>query len=236
MVGGNNRPGPDKRSSDISAKLIAVGQTTWFVVQLCARWVTNLPVTEMEAMTLAFAAMNVPIYIFWWNKPQGVGVPIRIQRDAQAVKKDTDDQPLVSTDEHAQSLTWTGIREAVFSFFQRVIQKFKDIFEIDSDSFKPKHFRGRFSSSTPGAAVMRAIFAESSDIADGPREKVESSERTGDLEPKNAADKLVAYRAVMIFGAIHCIAWTSQFPSEQEKILWQVCSLLVPCCLYPHLY
>ncbi|KAF5371554.1 hypothetical protein D9757_010371 [Collybiopsis confluens] len=222
----------DRNKSDSFAKLIAVGQTIWFVVQLCARWATNLPITELEVMTLAFAAMNVPIYFFWWNKPLGVGVPIRIQKNAQTIKEGTDDQP--ATDGHARLLTRTGIRDACSLLSQRVMKDLKD-FGI-----------GRFFEHTglfgkiliglplwllliPTFAIIKAILQEGMDIDDGPAEKVESFERTGDLEPKNAADKLVAYGAAMIFGAIHCIAWTSQFPGEQEKILWRVCSLLVAC-------
>ncbi|KAF5375800.1 hypothetical protein D9757_011199 [Collybiopsis confluens] len=196
----------DRNKSNSFAKLIAVAQTTWFVVQLCARWATNLPVTELEVMTLAFATMNLPIYFFWWNKPLGVGVSIRIQRD-QTVK-------------------------------MMKHLKFDDIFEI-YDSFESLGLLGKIFYLLvviplrlllkPAFAIIAAILADGLLIDDGPLEEVESFERTLDLEPKNAADKLIAYGAAMIFGAIHCIAWTSQFPSAQEKILWHVCSLLVAC-------
>ncbi|KIK53938.1 hypothetical protein GYMLUDRAFT_178257, partial [Collybiopsis luxurians FD-317 M1] len=55
--------------SDGFSKLIAVMQTAWFMVQLFARWAKGLPVMELKVMTLAFAAMNVLIYLFWWDKP-----------------------------------------------------------------------------------------------------------------------------------------------------------------------
>ncbi|KAJ4500985.1 hypothetical protein C8R41DRAFT_807559 [Lentinula lateritia] len=66
----------DRSHSDALAKFLAIGQTGWFVVQLVARRVENLSITVLEIMTVAFAAMNVMIYIFWWNKPQGVRYPI----------------------------------------------------------------------------------------------------------------------------------------------------------------
>ncbi|KIK51329.1 hypothetical protein GYMLUDRAFT_181605 [Collybiopsis luxurians FD-317 M1] len=69
----------DRSHSDGFAKFIAVGQTTWFMVQLLARITRRLPITELEIMTVAFAAMNVPIYFFWWDKPLGLGRHIRIQ-------------------------------------------------------------------------------------------------------------------------------------------------------------
>ncbi|KIK51318.1 hypothetical protein GYMLUDRAFT_981701 [Collybiopsis luxurians FD-317 M1] len=69
----------DRSHSDGFGKLIAVGQTAWFVVQLLARKARRLPITELEIMTVAFAAMNVLIYFFWWHKPLGVGRHIRLQ-------------------------------------------------------------------------------------------------------------------------------------------------------------
>jgi len=32
-----------------------------------------------------------------------------------------------------------------------------------------------------------------------------------------------------IFGAIHCIAWSFQFPSHAEQLLWCIASLLITC-------
>ncbi|KIK51395.1 hypothetical protein GYMLUDRAFT_252091 [Collybiopsis luxurians FD-317 M1] len=46
-------------------------------------------------MTLAFAAMNVQVYAFWWNRPPGVKYPIPIQR--LATLEDTGDLPLPVT-------------------------------------------------------------------------------------------------------------------------------------------
>ncbi|KIK51325.1 hypothetical protein GYMLUDRAFT_103741, partial [Collybiopsis luxurians FD-317 M1] len=48
--------------SDGFAKFMTVGQTAWFVVQLLARKARRLPITELEIMMVAFAAMNVLIY------------------------------------------------------------------------------------------------------------------------------------------------------------------------------
>ena len=69
----------DRSHSDGFAKLIAVGQTTWFMVQLLARLTQHLPITELEIMTVAFAAMNILIYFFWWDKPMGVKCHVRLQ-------------------------------------------------------------------------------------------------------------------------------------------------------------
>ncbi|KAF9444790.1 hypothetical protein P691DRAFT_834470 [Macrolepiota fuliginosa MF-IS2] len=70
----------DKSKGDLLTKLIVVLQTTWFVVQCLARWAGSLYVTELEVITLAFAALNVVTYFLWWQKPQSirVGVPVEL--------------------------------------------------------------------------------------------------------------------------------------------------------------
>ena len=66
----------DKGKSDWLAKSLVLLQTSWFVMQCIARAIEHLPVTHLEIVTLAYAAMNFVIYIFWWNKPLNVNQPV----------------------------------------------------------------------------------------------------------------------------------------------------------------
>ena len=68
----------DRGKSDWLAKSLVLLQTSWFVAQCIARAIEHLPVTHLEIVTLAYAAMNFVIYIFWWNKPLNVNRPIRV--------------------------------------------------------------------------------------------------------------------------------------------------------------
>ena len=68
----------DKGKSDWLAKSLVLLQTSWFVVQCVARGVKHLPVTHLEIVTLAYAAMNFVIFTFWWKKPRNVHRPIRV--------------------------------------------------------------------------------------------------------------------------------------------------------------
>ena len=62
----------DKGKSDWLAKSLVLIQTSWFVMQCIARAIEHLPVTHLEIVTLAYAAMKFVIYIFWWNKPLNI--------------------------------------------------------------------------------------------------------------------------------------------------------------------
>ena len=49
-------------------------------MQCIARAIEHLPVTYLEIVTLAYAAMNFVIYVFWWNKPLNVDRSVRVYR------------------------------------------------------------------------------------------------------------------------------------------------------------
>ena len=70
----------DRGKSDWLAKSLVLLQTSWFIMQCIARAREHLPVTHLEIVTLAYAAMNFVIYIFWWNKPLNVNRPVRVFR------------------------------------------------------------------------------------------------------------------------------------------------------------
>ena len=70
----------DRGKSDRLAKSLVLLQTSWFVMQCIARAIKHLPVTHLEIVTLAYAAMNFVIYTFWWNKPLNVDRPVRVFR------------------------------------------------------------------------------------------------------------------------------------------------------------
>ena len=96
----------DKGKSDWLAKSLVLLQTSWFVMQCIARAIERLPVTHLEIITLAYAAMNFVIYIFWWNKPLNVNRPVRVFRNSEP----RETQPRVrEPTSGASELTWKKI-------------------------------------------------------------------------------------------------------------------------------
>jgi hypothetical protein len=65
----------DKGKSDIFARVLAIGQTLWLVVQMIVRASRHLEVSQLEIGTAAFTSCAVTIYALNWHKPKGVGVP-----------------------------------------------------------------------------------------------------------------------------------------------------------------
>lgn len=59
----------DRSKGDGLAKTLLVLQTMWFIAHCIARKAQGLDTTEIELVTLAFAVLNVAMYVVWWNKP-----------------------------------------------------------------------------------------------------------------------------------------------------------------------
>ena len=105
----------DRGKSDWLAKSLVLLQTSWFVMQCIARAIEHLPVTHLEIVTLAYAAMNFVIYIFWWNKPLNVNRPVRVFRKSEpSVTR----HQVVS--EHSRAWEFTFTWEAIGNDFESI--------------------------------------------------------------------------------------------------------------------
>ncbi|KAL0570771.1 hypothetical protein V5O48_011187 [Marasmius crinis-equi] len=64
--------------SDLMAKAVTMVHTLQFVIHCIARGIKKLPITDLECLTLGFAALNVVTYALWWDKPYRVESPIPV--------------------------------------------------------------------------------------------------------------------------------------------------------------
>ena len=100
----------DRGKSDWLAKSLVILQTSWFVIQCIARGIKHLPVTHLEIVTLAYAAMNFVIYVFWWNKPLNVNRPVRVfRKSGESEPSGTQPQSI----SEAWKLTWEAINSGL---------------------------------------------------------------------------------------------------------------------------
>jgi hypothetical protein len=80
----------DRSKGDTLSKGIAILQLAWFVSQLIARYVQNLPITLLEIDTMAIAILACIPYGLWWKKPKDVGCPYAVHWKAKASPSDID--------------------------------------------------------------------------------------------------------------------------------------------------
>ena len=81
----------DWSKGDVLFKLIAMLQTSWFIIQSIARGHQGLALTELELVTLALASLNGVTFAIWWHKPLGLQEPVKVylKTEAQKVESDT---------------------------------------------------------------------------------------------------------------------------------------------------
>ena len=82
----------DRSKADGFSKMIALGQTLWFVAQCIARRAQHLDLTPVELLTLSLAVLNGVMYFLWWNKPLDVRCPIRVYLLDMSYPPDTSDK------------------------------------------------------------------------------------------------------------------------------------------------
>jgi hypothetical protein len=68
----------DRSKADGFSKIIALGQTSWFVAQCLGRRSQHLDLTLVELLTLSLAVLNGAMYFLWWHKPLDVRCPVRV--------------------------------------------------------------------------------------------------------------------------------------------------------------
>ena len=95
----------DRSKGDVLYKLIAILQTTWFIIQCVARGQQRLALTELELVTLALASLNSVTFWIWWHKALGVQDPVTIYLKTEVRIVDDAARPDISYDGcHQQGL------------------------------------------------------------------------------------------------------------------------------------
>jgi hypothetical protein len=77
----------DKSQSDSLVKAVTCSQALWFISQIMARIVTELPITLLELNTAAHVVYVLIVYITWWHKPQDVQVPVVLELNPDVIDK-----------------------------------------------------------------------------------------------------------------------------------------------------
>lgn len=62
----------DRNKGNLIVTVLALAQILWLVIQLFLRWTQNLPSSQLEIITLAFAICSVITYILLVDKPKDV--------------------------------------------------------------------------------------------------------------------------------------------------------------------
>ena len=242
----------DKSKGDMLSKGFVILQTGWFILQCIARRFEGLSITELEIVTLAFAILNFATYWLWWNKPLDVHAPFLVRKrltseqgDEEAnIDEDKEDEGGWDMFKHVVTPGWDAIRNAIVP--RTTWNAFKIIRNVPSTVGRAlrRTIGRRCHSDWTAVDVLRNVaivllfpvfmLFKMGTAFDGEdiqlRSKRVPTFYSGKLKSgeRDCAVAVVGLFAT-IFGGIHCIAWSFQFPTHREQLLWRLSSLTITC-------
>jgi len=203
----------DKSKGDAISKGFVILQITWFVTQCIARGVQGLPITELELATVAFAALNLVIYLLWWDKPLNVQRGVRVYK----LKKRPTEEHVDDGDAEASTGFWVALRDAYF--------------DLPATILRGPHLDGFDQMPWLVRVIWWPILTPLA-ILSGQDGKYEDLTKVGTFYPCEwvrmpLRGGFLVSAIASAFGAIHCIGWSFTFPSSSEKYLWRFASVSI---------
>ncbi|KAG1762418.1 hypothetical protein EDD22DRAFT_1027991, partial [Suillus occidentalis] len=190
----------DRSKGDGLSKGIAILQLAWFVAQLIARYIQNLPITLLEIDTLAVAALTCISYGLWWKKPKDVGYPYIVHL------KETATLPhQLAYENETLHIGGTPLHRQIRYFISYPFISLMGILVIIS----------------PRAARSRRVPS-----LGGYSRDMDRGSSTG-LAGETVL--LIGCFSGMVFGGIHCLGWNYFLQRHAELILWRATSLGIIC-------
>lgn len=188
----------DRSKADGVAKLFAIVQTGWFILQCLARLIQHISITTLELSTIAFVVCTIGTNILWWNKPKDVCVPIVLKIDC--------------TLERLLSMTDPGIldvKSAAAAWKWSPLEKFDDLrpnFLVDVGQYLP--------------------YSDSSKLSQAAQRIRFRNDRLPPLERDWLLGHFLSVIS-LLFGAVYVAGWNISFPTHTEQIIWRVCTVML---------
>ena len=247
----------DRSKRDVFSKGFAVLQTTWFITQCIARAVYGLTITELEIATLAFAVLNGLLSFLWWNKPQDVTCPAPIylchpssesKREAGMQTTDAEhgenlDHDLSFIHSDSSCTTKMSCDEGLISENDQLFEK-----EMESTSLQRTTTFARYISRL-GRMVWCSIYivwqpvihmATCNTITESRPLSVptfyapytdplndDSKVYSSWFHNSESLSAIISIIVGILFGGIHCIAWSFTFLSTAERSIWTSSSVII---------
>ena len=249
----------DRSKGDLLSKGLVVIQTGWFILQCIARRIEHLPLTELELVTLAFAALNFVTYGLWWNKPLNVQCPVRVpvkrqtgesegSKGAGENNQSADDENSGEDDggQDTDAMAGFGIvfasiidamRGAISKTLEATGKATGAIVHAIRDAIKRSveyvhehrwwtFWNGALDVVLYEIGPMESFSAMGFGTADG---VCTGMFYAGPDSNITWTFGILGAVIATIFGGIHCVAWSFQFPSHTEQLLWRIASLSITC-------
>ena len=201
----------DRAASSSLGKALLIVQVVWFCTNCTSRLSQGLPLSLLEVSTAAHALCTLLTYVVWWSKPINVATPTLLRdkeaREVYALLKCSDY-------EYKQALEMAQKREA------------GDILMPTGPHISEK--------------IVLAVGAlQHLPNPKQPPESCSSSFKDRDrvLFPGDISGQAGTFYSIVVsvaispilYGLVHFLAWSDQFPTPLERRLWLASSFVVSC-------
>lgn len=194
----------DKNKADDVVRIITVGQTLWFLTNCIARAIQGLAVTTIELTVCAFITTTVPVVYFWFQKPADIGSSfiIKCQVTVPQIRERYDKES--TKDWYRTPLSFLDLKETWLSLgWTYFVNIVRHMTTLQL--FEAPDYRCNAMKSIP-------------------------DDHFGDMTPGPALT-LQAFVTAACF-AINISAWNFWFPTETERTLWRVASIVMASSVY----
>lgn len=195
----------DKSKQDWLAKLFAALQISQLILSVITRHIQGVQFSQLETVTLSFAICGVLIYCTYFHKPQKIERAINFKIDTPGSNNVLQNGP----NNTQETIDWFSSLEPEKAYDSLwAIMRNKEINSKDVD-LKEADSREVDKSKCQKAPRI-------------PNDNIPINKGDNDVHP---AVYLLALSSGL-FGAIHAIAWHFEFPTEAERLLWQIATCI----------
>lgn len=202
----------DRSNADWLVKGIAISQSAWFMLQVCARVNQKLPLTTLELVVVAFIFCTGLMYFFWWDKPMDLEqhtiipdaqlTPSHLCRLAQAIcvrHKVSEWYRPPPREAHHRGWDWFWFEKPMVLLKLSVISRGDRL---------PEELR----------VILKDNFTAHARVTSWYMPAVNES-NSAEWGPW---DHICVFTIGTVFNGLHCAAWNFHFPTPVESILWKV--------------
>ncbi|KAI4147375.1 MAG: hypothetical protein LQ340_005589 [Diploschistes diacapsis] len=240
----------DKSKADSVAKLIALVQVSWFVAQCTVRAAHDLPLSQLESMTLGYVPLFVITYFFWWHKPKDIRSPSIVELpDMAPEQKHIFESMAVSNKFDNEGMKDQATYWSIWYLTPRVFEKEEEDKAIqDAQGRAAEHAARRAKeraaknhTKLPNPEAYQKNFVSEVEIQDPEDLQIKIRKETvvSHWDPHLYRSKIWPLTCLfgVSFGALHLASWDTVFPTTVELWLWRISAFvsIVSILVFMHL-
>ncbi|KAK0115653.1 hypothetical protein ONS95_000077 [Cadophora gregata] len=235
----------DKSNADGTVKLAALTQVSWFLAQCIMRTAHDLPLSQLESMTISYVPLFAVTYFLWWIKPKDIMTPSIVELPVMTLEQMAKFEDMAVSNEFDDDRL--GGQNSLWSIWHLTPR----VFEKEADDKRKQEGQDKAMQEAERRAKDRAEKTQTIEEQEIATTSDSDEEANIGLVPVEPKEIVVSYwdpdlyrsRIWPIiclmgssFGALHLISWHGIFPTLVEEWLWRIAAItsIVTLLMFMH--